>query len=154
MQKFDWTDAAIADLERHCKAGASSSVIAGLLVSEYGGTLTRNAVIGKLSRLGLSNGRPITAKDRQAPARPRPIRRSPFAIPQPPRLESVRAEPPIAPESPPDGGVPLLKLKAHHCRWPYGDPQEAGFVFCGQPRDPRATLSFCEAHRLKARKTT
>lgn len=154
MQGFNWTDAAVASLIRQSDAGSSCSVIAGELMQEFGGILTRNAVIGKLSRLGRSKGRPICAKDRgRITPRPRAIRKAPVAVARlaPPPPTPVKAKPAVAPESPPAGGVRLMDLKEHHCRWPYGDPQHPDFVFCGLPRDQHATLPFCAAHHLKAK---
>ena len=44
------------------------------------------------------------------------------------------------------------------CRWPFGDPRQAGFRFCCRPRAEAGYLSFtadpepyCEDHRLRGR---
>ena len=66
--------------------------------------ITRNAIIGKLHRLGLSVAR---------------IRKPvPTLIAPEPRPARV--------------GVTLLELTSKTCRWPLGDPQQEGFAFCGE----------------------
>jgi len=42
----------------------------------------------------------------------------------------------------------ILELASHHCRWPIGDPREAGFGFCGADKDP--LHSYCRHHRSLA----
>ncbi len=64
-----WTDERVEQLKKLWEAGLSASQIAGEL-----GNITRNAVIGKVHRLGLS-GRA------KSPLRPHPAR----ARPAPPR---------------------------------------------------------------------
>lgn len=44
--------------------------------------------------------------------------------------------------------VGIMQLGRHSCRWPYGDPKEAGFGFCG-----RAVIegsSYCAEHDHRA----
>ena len=74
---------------------------------KLGGT-TRNAVIGKANRLGLSKPTKsaITRKQKREAARP-PV----VEIPGP--------------------GATLLSLTSTTCRWPQGHPGEPGFAFCG-----------------------
>jgi GcrA cell cycle regulator len=38
----------------------------------------------------------------------------------------------------------ILTLGEHACRWPIGDPDDAGFGFCGARRTGHS--SYCEAH--------
>ncbi len=38
----------------------------------------------------------------------------------------------------------LADLEANDCRWPIGDPKDAAFHFCGEPK--LAERSYCEAH--------
>lgn len=40
-------------------------------------------------------------------------------------------------------------LKAGMCRWPFGDPEDKNFHFCGNPCD--YALSYCEEHMTKAK---
>ena len=38
----------------------------------------------------------------------------------------------------------LQALKSSECRWPYGDPREKDFHFCGKPR--MGIRPYCEFH--------
>ncbi len=110
-----WTEDRINQLKRLWPEGRSAETIA----RELGGGLTRNAVLGKVARLGLSQacsgGRPQReAADQKAP------------------------EPP-----PPDGAATILSVKRTDCRWPYGEPGDAAFSLCGRPA---AGGAFCTAH--------
>ena len=44
--------------------------------------------------------------------------------------------------------VLLRDLPAYACRWPFGDPHDAGFHWCGKRTDEG---SYCEEHRAEAR---
>jgi len=44
--------------------------------------------------------------------------------------------------------VPFLDLQPHECKWPRGDPQKAGFGFCGQPRVEKRP--YCAYHVQQA----
>ncbi|WP_295168202.1 GcrA family cell cycle regulator [uncultured Paracoccus sp.] len=92
---MSWTDDRVETLKRMWSEGQSASAIA----KELGG-VTRNAVIGKVHRLGLSNRteEPEAAAPAPAPA-PEPVARekpaAPRAVPQP-------AAAPLRPEPAPD----------------------------------------------------
>ena len=129
-----WTDERVETLKKLWQDGLSASQIAKQL-----GGVTRNAVIGKVHRLGLS-GRATPSK----PARPvfkaaRPQR--PVAQPAAPRriVEPVAVTTASAPASLPvrvldeaPGSATVLTLGAHMCKWPIGDPATDGFTFCGR----------------------
>ncbi len=51
----------------------------------------------------------------------------------------------------PSNGPALADLKAHHCRWPMGDPQEPTFHFCGDQKEP-GLGSYCKEHAALAYK--
>jgi GcrA cell cycle regulator len=106
--------------------GLSASQIAKQL-----GGVTRNAVIGKVHRLGLSGraapsqpARPVF-KAARAPRPPAPAP-APIRRPAPPLL----AAPVYAREE--TGSATVLTLGAHMCKWPIGDPATDGFSFCGR----------------------
>ena len=42
----------------------------------------------------------------------------------------------------------LGSLKRHECRWPYGDPRQEDFYFCGKPRMGHSP--YCEFHKRRA----
>jgi GcrA cell cycle regulator len=160
-----WNDERVELLKKLWAEGLSASQIAGRL-----GDVTRNAVIGKVHRLGLS-GRVTTSRVRKprpaaaaaapakvvAPVPPRPPRVQ-FAVQGNAALKPVFVEPEraavvlavvpaVAEERAPRtplAGVDLLDLKETMCRWPVGDPQDDDFHFCGQRRADG--LPYCEQH--------
>ena len=132
-----WTDERVDQLKSLWTEGLSASQIARVL-----GGVTRNAVIGKVHRLGLAG--------RAAPARiDRP------RLPSAPRMHHLRVrepEPPVVEEEPitlEDGSfVGVLTINDRMCRWPIGDPSGDEFHFCG--RNPKSGSPYCEAHARKA----
>ena len=134
---MSWTDEKVELLRQLWMDGRSASQISAVL----GQGLTRNAVIGKVHRLGLAG--------RATPARVERPR-----LPSAPRI-SVRnhtALPPVVEEDPillDDGTfATVLTINDRMCRWPIGDPSENEFHFCG--RKPKAASPYCEAHARKA----
>lgn len=142
---MSWTDERIDELRKLWAEGLSASQIATRL-----GGVTRNAVIGKIHRLGLS-GRVKTPKPRPAAPRRPSSARSAAPIKSPPRVMAVGSaavkvverdapapelEPavlvqPVAEIVPFGGGVSLLELTPSSCRWPVGDPADEDLKFCG-----------------------
>ena len=126
-----WTDDRIEVLTQLWQEGRSASAIARDL-----GGVTRNAVLGKVHRLGLSG--------RAAPASPgtrRPRRRAPAA----------QSWPAAAEAAPIDGTADIVSVGAHACRWPLGDPRAAGFSLCGRRAERGA---YCAAHGAIAYRPT
>ncbi|HVX75719.1 MAG TPA: GcrA family cell cycle regulator [Bradyrhizobium sp.] len=136
-----WTDERIALLRSHFEAGLSCRQIA----ADIG--VSRNAVIGKLSRLNLTRGRMIgerqasakgAAKARRQKASPRlqyQILKAVFAGQQP-----AVEEAPINAEH----HCSLFELSKHRCRWPINTPGHEDFCFCGnQPIDG---MPYCAGH--------
>ena len=136
-----WTDERVETLKKLWTDGLSASQIA----AELGG-ITRNAVIGKVHRLGLS-GRaksPSSSAPRPRKARAhshmlrvsRPSIRGNTALAHAYDLE-VEPEPELI-----DNVIPLgqrrtlLELTEETCRWPIGDPGHAEFFFCGGQTSP------------------
>lgn len=151
---MSWTDDRVELLRRLWGEGLSASQIAG----ELGMEITRNAVIGKVHRLGLS-GR---VKPAQA-AVPRQRSKPEAADVLPTRPEVVvigntlmtavaASEIQVAPAPRPTPvlvpsceRVTILDLRETMCRWPHGDPSMPEFRFCGA----RSTggLPYCDTHR-------
>src|ERR1043166_3478497 len=129
---MSWTDERVDQLKSLWTEGLSASQIARVL-----GGVTRNAVIGKVHRLGLA-GRAVPARG----DRPR--------LPPAPRLSgrSPVVEPPMVAEDPrvlEDGShATVLTINDRMCRWPIGDPSADEFHFCG--RKPKTGSPLCEAH--------
>lgn len=137
-----WTDERVAMLKVLNADGLSGSQIA----VEMGG-VSRNAVIGKLNRLGLVGTKPKTRARPHVPRRRRQLQ---------PRLQKfydTREGKPLdepAPVYASDLDIPqaqrrtFMQLESHHCRWPVGDPGAPGFFFCGGWALP--CMPYCEAH--------
>ena len=49
---------------------------------------------------------------------------------------------------PPNERKTLRTLKGNECRWPYGDPRQKNFYFCGKRK--AAGNSDCEFHMRRA----
>lgn len=99
---MEWTEERISRLKKLWTDGKSASQIAVAF-----GDITRNAVIGKVHRLGLSS-RPSPIRKQTAPAAPRPV---PMAQRQ-------------------------ARVGEKQCHWPIGHPGETGFHFCGGLAEP------------------
>lgn len=134
-----WRDETIELARVRWLAGKSASEIA----AEIGDGMTRNAVIGKIARMGLS-GRVKAPPPK--PKRPRGARR-----PGPPRTFSPAREPVLAePIEIPALNfesllIPLWEIKEGQCRWPIGDPRDVeGFRFCGLPTQDEKC--WCPSH--------
>ena len=132
-----WTDDRVGALKKLWLEGQSASQIA----KQLGGGVTRNAVIGKVHRLGLSGratpsqpARTVAATFRTA--RPRPSPAAPAQPSAPRRLEAVQPKPIPAPVPAPIPDLPgtatVMTLGAHMCKWPIGDPSSREFSFCGR----------------------
>ena len=129
-----WTDERVDRLKRLWLDGHSASAVARQL-----GGVTRNAVIGKVHRLGLS-GRSQAPAPSRLPRSPQP-RAQRVARPAL-RLVSPPPSTVLAPE--PDGPrVPLMQLSACGCRFGVGDPRSENFGFCDAPR---VRGSYCGHH--------
>lgn len=158
-----WTDERVDLLRRLWEDGLSASQIAAQI-----GGISRNAVIGKVHRLGLA-GRvkplgPAQASPRrkieretdgaveaivlpaEEPTLPEPLAvvaaRPATVLPlaQPP-LPAAAAEPAALAVS---QRVTIMELRESMCRWPMGDPTSPDFRFCGG----RAItgLPYCTQH--------
>jgi GcrA cell cycle regulator len=136
-----WTDERVTVLKKLWLEGLSASQIAKQL-----GGVTRNAVIGKVHRLGLSGRAAPSQPSRPAyrPQRPRPAAPVQVSAPAPRRAEPVmRAQVP-APMPDLPGTATVLTLGAHMCKWPIGDPSGGDFSFCG--RRTQAEGPYCVEH--------
>lgn len=141
-------------------------------ISKIFGDCSRNAIIGKLHRLGLrrifSASASSTAtrhavsaigfKPSRVAERPKRRRlarldaefKAPKVFERPaaviPQFKPVPL-PPRQPESsdiPPPLRVDLLDLRPHMCRWPIGDPRDEDFHFCGRQKSRR--YPYCDHH--------
>lgn len=155
-----WTEDRVATLTKLWADGLSASQIAKQL-----GGVTRNAVIGKVHRLGLSGrakpSRPKPAKTQSSPRRtakrkatksaPRTTssKASAAAPKTAPAQLPVSLEPPLEAKPLKDGSyATILTLTDHMCKWPIGDPGSDEFRFCGRKTDPDEP--YCKAHSMVA----
>ncbi len=149
-----WTDERIEVLKRLWAEGLSASQIAGRLSG-----VTRNAVIGKVHRLGLA-GRATTSRLHSHRPRARLAggkrgvknRLMPLGNPAFRALYLPEAEAYMPPAE--ELVIPLAERKTLQtltecsCRWPIGDPQHADFHFCGKGKVPG--LPYCDFHARRA----
>jgi GcrA cell cycle regulator len=157
-----WTEDRVDLLKKLWSEGLSASQIAARL----GQGVSRNAVIGKVHRLGLAGRAPSTrsatprapkvdgvrggARNGSAPTlagsaalktayRPAPLAR-PTPLPEPKPLVLV--------DLPQGGHITILQLSDKTCRWPIGDPGNDGFCFCGH--GPKENSVYCAYHYERA----
>lgn len=146
-----WNTDRIEQLKSLLDDGLSAAQIAANL-----GGVTRNSVIGKVSRLGLNfKSKHATSSGMHRIIRPARARRNGGAVVASIKATRARAkalcdlltEPTILAPEPISSCPPiaLLDLRDEHCRWPIGDPGEKGFGFCGAPRHDN-TVSYCAGH--------
>ena len=165
---MSWTDERVEQLKKLYQDGLTASKIAMEL-----GNVTRNAVIGKIHRLGLanrteassatsetneeevneletqdaSNGESgeASAEESTGPARKAIIPADQPLPPQPSANEvSEEALANIREVEQKARKLSLLELTERTCKWPVGDPATDDLWFCGLPAKPGKP--YCEAH--------
>ena len=162
---MSWTDERVERLKTLWSEGLSASQIAAEL-----GAVTRNAVIGKVHRLGLSGrskpqvqpvrptvaapprvkttaSRPVAQTQQvNRPAAPaRPISIGATALKADSQAEEAMAVAPVAEIEPPVfEKVTILSLTESTCKWPVGDPGKPDFFFCGRKSD--VGIPYCAFH--------
>lgn len=156
--EFPWNDEHVAALRRYVDNRMSGSAIAKQLSADFSFTVSRNSVVGKAMRLGISlnsgfkGGRtPKVAKDEP---RKRPKRRGPPEWHEASHAEAASAKPveapraiPPAPNSKP---VDLMGLTNTTCRWPITDDNP--HMFCGAlEADLNEGRAYCAIHTAFAR---
>src|ERR1700750_1048593 len=135
MTQLNWTDDRVEQLKSLGTEGLPASQIARAL-----GGVTRNAVIGKVHRLGLAGRAGPARAERPRSVSHKSVPR--IAVPEPEIIE----EEPLLLE---DGHfATVLTINDRMCHWPIGDPAENSFHFCG--RKPKTGSPYCEAHARKA----
>jgi GcrA cell cycle regulator len=142
MSASSWTDDRVQTLARLWRDGLSASQIARSL-----GGVTRNAVIGKIHRLGQSGRATRSAPDvhRIRPKAERRVRAVKLArLPPPPPLTPVMA-------APTTGFATVMSVRRGQCRWPIGDPLQPGFCLCGRLATRGA---YCAPHGALAYRQT
>lgn len=168
---MSWNDERVNTLKKLWAEGHSASQIAKQL-----GGVTRNAVIGKVHRLGLSGratpSRPVKRPPRLARPKPRfladgtvaaaaaaPATPAP-SLPVPAlaieRATAIKPLPPLLVDGTP---ATILTLRDTMCKWPIGDPADPKFAFCGRKADcgpycaEHAQVAFQPARKREGRKS-
>lgn len=156
---MNWTDERVELLRKLWSEGLSASQIAAQL-----GSVTRNAVIGKVHRLKLSSrGRTTTASPRQkktssaatgtkSVSRAATVTRSITTIGATALQAQFETEPVARYHTRPVENVvvpisrrlQLVQLSERTCKWPNGDPLTEEFSFCGN--DAAETGPYCTYH--------
>jgi GcrA cell cycle regulator len=150
-----WTAEAVEDLKKLALEGKSASHISAAL-----GVGSRNAVIGKASRIGIKlcggMGAPVRGKElhraprpKWAPARPRvdaPSSRAAVALHSvaPPGADRSTGKIFAVAEIGEMRRLRLEDIRDSTCRWPLGDPRSGDFAYCGLP--PVGGQSYCAGH--------
>lgn len=145
-----WTPERIETLRNLWAQGLSANQI-----SDRIGGVSRNAVIGKLHRLGLNaegrskprlavGGRKAARLYKRKGREMRAAKASSARRVSAPVPQADAYVPPIMSETAPPNATPLVDCRNDQCRWPYGDTD---FVFC-----PEAKLigsSYCPGHHVR-----
>jgi GcrA cell cycle regulator len=150
MTVLSWSDDRVELLKKLWQSGLSASQIAAEL-----GFVTRNAVIGKVHRLGLSGrGKPVKIGGGEPRRTGR--HRAARIVYEARRTTKVAAALAELPDHPPpvtealDNIVPfsqrlhLMELNDATCHWPVGDPSSREFFFCGGRA--LTSLPYCAHH--------
>ena len=163
---WEWTEALEAEVRRLHGKGWSAGAIAQQI-----GSPTRNVVIGKIARLGLKRAGPIKPKiallalkrdTEPVTCKPAIVRKPVVRKPTVARSLDAHASTPEPVEAlpatteanaAPPGAITIHELRDHRCHWPFGDPRDEGFRYCGAPvahatRDRE--LCYCAGHMAVA----
>jgi GcrA cell cycle regulator len=142
---MNWTGEKIATLASLWAMGWSATEIA----MEFG--CSRNAIIGKKTRLGLTRTADVTeavqaAQSSHARGQMKMLRaQRNFGGKRP--LADDAVDYPIAEKAaPPPGPVTIIDLAPHHCRYPLWTDASPTKLYCGEIR--REGQAYCEAHRV------
>lgn len=157
---MSWTDDRVARLSKLWAEGLSASQIAADL-----GGVTRNAVIGKVHRLGLSGRAKSTNKSASSTRRkaapraggyakttttrptPRTVGNTALKMDMEVDLDAeveVELKPQENVVVPISRRLTLMQLTENTCKWPTGDPTMPGFSFCGHTSADEKP--YCEYH--------
>ena len=146
MAVLTWSHNRVEQLKKLWEAGLSASQIAAEL-----GNVSRNAVIGKVHRLGLS-GRAKSLSSAAPPQRKAHPAQQMMRVTRPiaaalAQALEVEVEPdPVTSDNvvPMSQRLSLLELNEATCHWPIGDPSSPDFFFCGGKA--LTGLPYCARH--------
>lgn len=132
-----WTPDRVEQLKSYFAAGLSCRDIAVNI------GVSRNAVIGKLSRLNLTRTTPEERRARRkksigSSTAPRATAKQQFRM-----LQAVYEQPDDAPIVS-INNCSLFELSEQRCRWPISTPGAEDFCFCGNT--PLGGMPYCSGH--------
>ncbi len=151
---MSWTDERVELLRKLWLEGLSASQIA----RELANGISRNAVIGKVHRLGMSGrvkaSAPASARPRVKTARPAAHQRLAAPMMRGNTALAIRSQPveALLPAQEEDVVIPMsemvtiMDLKESMCRWPMGDPTSGEFRFCGAKKNAKQAGPYCSYH--------
>lgn len=134
-----WTDEQSEAIREFVAEGLTYREVTEQINALFGASFSRNAVIGRAKRIGL------TSPPKPPPKHPRRVKRDPSLpkyarrAPAQPTITSRHVIEMRCAEIEPLH-LTLLDLESNDCRWPYGDRQ---ITFCGHPI---LCGSYCSAH--------
>jgi len=155
-QIMRWSPERENALREFALEGLAASRIASAMNQRFGSNYTRNAIIGKMRRLGVPlyhavgpyqagvkrsypNRRKTVSLAKPRPKRPPKTRIMAVireALPDMASTEAISSNP-----------VHLLDATDNHCRWPIGEPSE--MLFCGNPvLQAKGIHQWCASHCL------
>ena len=145
-----WTEERVEMLKQLWTDGLSASQIARKM-----GGVTRNAVIGKVHRLGLSGratpARVTTARISSGSSRARPstpnVSTGQTSL-RDTELDEMKDQVVPEPILSPEERASVLHLTEHTCKWPLGDPGTTDFHFCGART--KSGSPYCPTHAAMA----
>jgi GcrA cell cycle regulator len=155
---MSWTDERIELLKKLWTDGLSASQIAGEL-----GQVTRNAVIGKVHRLGLAGRAKASAPSVARPVRKAaPVRVGGGGVARPAMRGNTALKIIAMPHDEPYAAmveeldedvvipmsqrVTIMELREGLCKWPMGDPASPEFRYCGAQGDVNSSGPYCTYH--------
>jgi GcrA cell cycle regulator len=119
-----WNPTNETQLRALVDAGNSALEIAKAL-----GGISRNAIIGKCTRMGLTLKRSTGAAQATAASAARPRTPKQQAAKPPPRVVKLAPVPPPSPQR-----LTLEHLGRDQCKWPGAVQQDGQWTFCGAPQ--------------------
>lgn len=139
-----WTEERVTLLRKLWAEGLSASQIAKQLTG-----VTRNAVIGKVHRLGLA-GRATPSRPAKRPVRAQRPRIIGPTAPRmrPPSMTPAVFVPQLEPLRDAEGrAANVLTINESTCKFPIGDPNDPDFAFCGRAaNNGRNSGPYCADH--------
>ena len=139
-----WT----AERTERLTTGWAEGASCGVIAAELGG-VTRNAIIGKINRLGLQRRTSLETLHGHQTVKRRPRRPGRdvvgMLLSRAASAGKVKLPETKVPIEPVDHRCTLMELTNETCRWPIGDGP--GVLFCGSPSaDLASHIPYCGFH--------